>query len=286
MAEDTGNRLECSDERIADLKEKIEKAKQIYKMAYDRFDPKDMRIVWSGGKDSTLMLWIGLQFCRENGLDVPICFTIDEFDVFEEIDAMLKVYAEKWDLRLDWGLNIDVVERAGWKLNSDVVVKDMTERNQKEMGRIGMGALEKFPFEAESFIGNHLMKSVVINSYMQDHEVKAFFQGLRWDEQPARKNDPYFEDVQADEFTPEHTRFRPILQFTERDVWDATLHFGIPYCRLYEEGYRSLGAKTTSKIAAEGVSAWEQDLEDTVERAGRRQDKEKAMERLRKLGYM
>ena len=34
------------------------------------------------------------------------------------------------------------------------------------------------------------------------------------------------------------------------------------------------------------VSSWEQDLENTPERAGRRQDKEKAMERLRKLGYM
>jgi hypothetical protein len=30
----------------------------------------------------------------------------------------------------------------------------------------------------------------------------------------------------------------------------------------------------------------EQQLEHTIERGGRRQDKEKAMERLRKLGYM
>jgi len=36
----------------------------------------------------------------------------------------------------------------------------------------------------------------------------------------------------------------------------------------------------------EGVPAWKQDLENTEERAGRRQDKEKAMERMRKLGYM
>jgi phosphoadenosine phosphosulfate reductase len=55
---------------------------------------------------------------------------------------------------------------------------------------------------------------------------------------------------------------------------------------LYEQGYRSLGAKTTSSIALEGVPAWEQDLENTVERAGRRQDKEAQMDRLRMLGYM
>jgi len=34
------------------------------------------------------------------------------------------------------------------------------------------------------------------------------------------------------------------------------------------------------------VPAYEQDLENTEERAGRRQDKEKMMERLRQLGYM
>jgi len=34
------------------------------------------------------------------------------------------------------------------------------------------------------------------------------------------------------------------------------------------------------------VPAWQQDLENTIERGGRRQDKEKAMDRLRKLGYM
>ena len=279
-------KVKLSKERIAELKGKIEKAKEIYKQAFEEFKVDDMRIVWSAGKDSTLMLWIALEYCKENKKQVPICFTIDEFDVFEEIDAMLKVYAEKWNLRLDWGLNIDVVERSGWKLNNDVIVKEMTERNQKEIKRIGMGTLERFPFEAESFIGNHLMKSVVINKYMQDHKVTAFFQGLRWDEQPARKNDPYTEDVAADEFTPKHKRFRPILHFTERDIWDTTLHFGIPYCKLYEEGYRSLGAKTTSSIAVKGVPAWEQDLENTIERAGRRQDKEAAMERLRQLGYM
>lgn len=279
-------KIELSKERVAELEEKIAKAKEVYKDAFDRYDPKDLLMVWSAGKDSTLMLWICRQFCEENNIEMPTCFTIDEFDTFEEIDAMLKVYAERWDVRLDWGLNLDVVENAGWKLNNDVVVKDLNERNQKEIKRMDMGDLEKFPFEAESFIGNHLMKSVVINEYMQDHGVKAFFQGLRWDEQPERENDPFVEEKEADEFTPAHTRYRPILQFTERDLWDATLYYDIPYCVLYKEGYRSLGAKTTSKIEKEGVPAWEQDLENTVERAGRRQDKEKAMARLRQLGYM
>jgi len=279
-------KIELSEERIAELNEKIAKSKEVYKEAFERFKPEEMLMVWSAGKDSTLMLWICLQYCKENDIEMPRCFTIDEFDVFEEIDAMLKVYADRWGLNLDWGLNIDVVEASGWKLNADVEVKNLNERNRKELERMGMGELERFPFEAESFIGNHLMKSVIINEYLQRRQYKAFFQGLRWDEQPDRVQDAYAEDKEADAYTQAHTRYRPILHFTERDVWDTTLYFDIPYCCLYEKGYRSLGAKTTSNIAEEGTPAWEQDLEGTVERAGRRQDKEKAMARLRKLGYM
>ena len=111
------------------------------------------------------------------------------------------------------------------------------------------------------------------------------FQGLRWDEQKARAKDPYYEDVEAAELTPAHSRYRPTLHFSERDIWDTTLYFDIPYCPLYESGYRSLGAKTTS-LKTSDQPAWEQDLENTEERAGRRQDKEKTMERLRQLGYM
>ena len=271
--------------RVEELKGKIEKSKEIFEQAYDRFDAKDMRLIWSGGKDSTLVLWICRQFCQENNLPIPRAFTIDEGDAFEEIDDFLKKYSKQWNVELDWGRNEDVLKAAGHKLNAEVKVADLNERNKAEIKRIGF-ELDKFPFEAESYVGNHLMKTVVFNTYLEDNNVKAVFQGLRWDEQAARKKDEYFEDVEAAELTPAQTRYRPILHFTERDIWDTTLHFKIPYCPLYEQGYRSLGAKTTSNIAAEGIPAWEQDLENTVERAGRRQDKETQMERLRKLGYM
>ena len=95
----------------------------------------------------------------------------------------------------------------------------------------------------------------------------------------------YFEHVEKAHLVPEHTRIRSILNFTEKDLWDAYAAFKIPHCVLYEQGYRSLGAKTTSKKSGD-IPAWEQDLENTDERAGRQQDKEKMMERLRELGYM
>ncbi len=277
-------KIQLEEERVEELKQKIEKSKEIFKMAYERFEAKEMRLIWSGGKDSTLTLWICRQFCKENNLPTSKAFTIDEGDAFEEIDEFLKKYSKGWSVELDWGRNDDVLKAAGCKLNAEVKVADLNDRNQAEIKRIGFN-LEKFPFEAESYVGNHLMKTVVFNTYLEDNNVKVVFQGLRWDEQKARKKDEYYEDVASGELTPAHTRYRPILHFSERDIWDTTLHFNIPYCPLYEEGYRCLGAKTTS-LKKLDIPAWEQDLENTEERAGRRQDKEKTMDRLRKLGYM
>jgi len=276
--------IDLDKKRVTELEEKIAKSKEIYKQAFERFEQKDLRLIWSGGKDSTLTLWICLQFCREKGLQLPRAFTIDEGDAFEEIDVFLHKYSREWIVELDWGSNENVLEAAGHKLNAEVQVADLNERNQAEIKRIGFD-LEAFPFEAESYVGNHLMKTVVFNTYIEEVGVKGVFQGLRWDEQSARASDEYVEEVEAQHLVPAHNRIKPILHFTERDIWDTTLHYGIPYCPLYEQGYRSLGAKTTSQKTND-IPAWEQDLENTEERAGRRQDKEKTMERLRQLGYM
>jgi phosphoadenosine phosphosulfate reductase len=270
--------------RVEELQAKIAKSKEIFREAFNRFRPEEMRLIWSGGKDSTLVLWICRQFCEEKGLPLPKAFTIDEGDAFDEIHDFLNRYSREWNVALDWGANDDVLRACGRQLGATVRVRDLGERNQAELKRIGFEE-DEFPFEAESFVGNHLMKTVVFNTYLEQAGVRAAFQGLRWDEQATRRNDPYFEDVASSALTPGHTRARPILHFSERDLWDATLHFKIPYCSLYEKGYRSLGARTTSRRAGE-VAAWEQDLEHTAERGGRRQDKEEAMEKMRKLGYM
>ena len=59
----------------------------------------------------------------------------------------------------------------------------------------------------------------------------------------------------------------------------------LPIHPLYYQGYRSIDGKYDSK-KIDDKPAWEQDLEKTEERAGRAQDKEQMMERLRKFGYM
>jgi len=266
--------------------ELVEKSKQVIRETFQKFKKvDDMAITWTGGKDSTLTLWIIRQVCQEDGIKLPKVMTIDEFDVFQEIHDFMGKYAKEWNLDLEWCRNDDVIKAAGGKLNAIVKVKDLNERNQAELRRIGFEE-ETFPFEAESYTGNHLMKTVMFNMYIERHNVKGIFQGLRRDEQSARVQDDYFEEKEAAHLIPGHVRIKPILHFTERAIWNTYQVYKIPYCILYEQGYRSLGAKTTSTIAELGVPAWEQDLEHTTERAGRRQDKEQMMSRLRKLGYM
>ena len=265
--------------------ELVEKSKEVIREAFKKFRVDDLAITWTGGKDSTLTLWLIRQVCQEDGIRLPKVMTIDEYDTFEEIHDFINKYAKEWNLNLEWCLNDDLVKAAGGKLNATVKVKDLNERNQAELKRIGF-ELESFPFEAESYVGNHLMKTVMFNTYIERHKVKGIFQGLRRDEQAARVKDEYFEEKEAAHLIPGHIRIKPILHFTERALWNTYQVYKLPYCILYEQGYRSLGAKTTSAIAEPGVPAWEQDLEHTTERAGRRQDKEQMMARLRKLGYM
>jgi len=274
-----------SEKRKRQCSKLVEISKDVVRQAFDKYRPEELGVTWTGGKDSGLTLWVIRQVCQEKKMPLPKTMIIGEGDEFEEIEAFVERIRKEWTVPLEVCRNEDVLKAANFKLNAPVKVKDLNERNRAELKRIGFGD-DEFPFEAESYVGNHLMKTVVFNEFLERNKIKGIFQGLRWDEHPARFHDEYFEFKEGGYLVPEHTRVRPILHFTEKDLWDTYAAFGIPYCGLYERGYRSLGAKTTSQISVEGTAAWEQDLENTEERAGRRQDKEKAMERMRQLGYM
>ena len=266
------------------LERKIGDSKAIIHEAYGKYSPDDMTVAWTGGKDSTLLLWLIREVCNESGLALPNCFLIDEGDMFEEVRGFVNEVSELWAVNVKILHNEDVSRAAGGKLGATVRVADLSPRNQKEVARLGYEE-DNFPFEPESFIGNHLMKTVVLNEYLETVGVKAFFEGIRWDEQEARANETYFSPRAATEYNPEHMRIFPILHFLEREVWEAQFAHNIPICPLYKQGYRSLGARVTTGKTTD-VPAWEQDLENTSERGGRRQDKEGIMQKLRELGYM
>lgn len=278
-------RIEYSQERIQVLENYVHIAKSVIREAYRLYQPEDMRLVWSGHKDSTLVLWLWKSVCEQYGLEMPKAVTLDEGDPFVEVEDFLQKISQDWGVVLDVACNEDVLNACNHTLGADIQVSSLNARNQAEIERIGFGDLTAFPFEAESFVGNHLMKSVALNQYLEDNKVSVIVQGLRWDEQPVRADDPYIEDVAGQPMQPAQTRIRPILHIDERALWDIYNYYQIPYVSLYEQGYRSLGVNTTTTKPCD-TPAWEQDLENTIERAGRRQDKEEAMARLRMLGYM
>ncbi|MFW6155416.1 MAG: phosphoadenosine phosphosulfate reductase family protein [Planctomycetota bacterium] len=266
------------------LARKVADTKKVIREAFEKYSHDDLAVTWTGGKDSTLVLWILREVCNEDGRPIPQCFCIDEGDMFDEIRRFLDEHARAWGVDLEIIHNDDVSRAAGGELGAEVAVADLNDRNRAEIERLGYDE-ETFDYEPESYVGNHLMKTVAMNTYLERHGIKAVFEGIRWDEQTARADEDYFSHRPATDFNPAHDRISPILHFTEREVWDATFEYGIPYCSLYAQGFRSLGAKVTTTKTTD-TPAWEQDLENTSERGGRRQDKEGLMNKLRDLGYM
>lgn len=266
------------------LDKKVQDSKKIIREAYQKYNPNKMALAWTGGKDSTLLLWLVREVCQEEKWMLPKCFTIDEGDMFEEVRQFIDQIARRWNVMVSFLHNSDVSDTAGGKLGTMVQVSELNERNRRELARLGFEDQE-FPYEPESFIGNHLMKTVPLNEFLETEDIEVFFEGIRWDEQEARAHETYCSPRKASEYNPEHMRVFPILHFLEREVWEAYFAYDIPICELYKKGYRSLGARSTTTKTTD-VPAWEQELDTTSERGGRQQDKEGVMKKLRELGYM
>ncbi|MBI5195612.1 MAG: phosphoadenosine phosphosulfate reductase family protein [Nitrospirae bacterium] len=268
-------------ERIMGLgiEEKIAQSKKVIKEAIEKFGPEKIAVAWTGGKDSTIMTWLFSEACKELSVPMPKCMFIDEGYVFEEIWDVVNKLKKEWNLNVVIAKNTDVSDKA--KNVGDIVkVSSLNERNRAEIVKLGFEEAE-FPFEPESYVGNHLMKTVAMNMFLENHGIQALATAIRWDEQTARVAEGYF----SPRSNPPHTRVQPILHFKERDIWNTIHEYKIPFCVLYYQGYRSLGAKG-STVKMSDIPAWEQDLENTTERAGRGQGKEEIMGKLRDLGYM
>lgn len=264
------------------LEEKIDFSKFIIKQAFKLFYKENLAIAWTGGKDSTLLLWLIKKVAKELKENMPTVLFINEGDMFDEILEFRKTLNKDWGLNFIEVKNKDVLSKVK-KIGAKILVKKLNKINQEELKRIGKKD-KYFIFQPESLEGNHLMKTVVLNTALKNYGFKGLFTGIRWDEQGAREEETYF-SFRGDKFIPYHIRIHPLLHLKEKEIWDITLKYKIPYCSLYKKGFRSLGAKTTTK-APDKKPAWEQDFKKIPERAGRKQDKEKMMETLRKLGYM
>lgn len=103
--------------------------------------------------------------------------------------------------------------------------------------------------------------------------------GLRAVVMGQRRSDPWMADAEcfspSSDGWPPFMRINPILDWSYSHIWTLLRAFGLPYCRLYDEGYTSLGSvSTTLRNPAlrrpDGSYSPAHELEDeSLERAGR-----------------
>ncbi|PSQ58792.1 nodulation protein [Halobacteriales archaeon SW_7_71_33] len=247
---------------------KIEKAIEVVHEGLTEYERP--AVMWTGGKDSTLTLYLVKEVVEEYDLETPPTVFIDHFQHFDELLSFVDRWADRWDQEVLFARNDDVgdyVDAHDLGPGDEIPVAELSEHNRHH---------------------------------------------IRWDEQEGRADETFFSSRHDPEVYPPHDRIQPILQFAEADVWDAfwsyvvpesvpdypeghvpqdyddlpdgVTHADLPISPKYFEGYRSLGSEISTE-RSDQKPAWLQDL-STEERAGRAQDKEDLMERLRDLGYM
>jgi phosphoadenosine phosphosulfate reductase len=302
-------------ETYPSLPSKIEKAVEVTRQGFEQYE--NPAVMWTGGKDSTLTLYFINEVVEEFGFDKPTAVFIDHFQHFDEITGFVERWADEWDIDVVYARNDDIgsyVEKQGLEPGDEIPVDALDERNQDHVRNILEYEEDTFPFLLDTYVGNHLLKTVALNDALETHEIDGVISGVRWDEQEARADETFFSPRHDPDIYPPHDRIQPILQFAERDVWQAFWQYvvpeevpefpddgyvpqssddlpeevnweDIPISPKYVAGFRSLGSEVSTEKTTD-EPAWLQNLEDTTERAGRAQDKEDLMERLRDLGYM
>ncbi|SDG20757.1 phosphoadenosine phosphosulfate reductase family protein [Halorientalis regularis] len=297
------------------IEDKIEKAIEVTREGLEQYE--NPVVMWTGGKDSTLTLYFIKEVAEKYDLEVPPAVFIDHYQHFDELFDFVEKWANEWDLDLIYARNEDVgeyVEENDLEPGDDIPVDELSEHNQHHIRNILEYEEDTFPFLLDTYVGNHLLKTVALNDAIEEYDVDGILSGVRWDEQEARADETFFSARHDPDIYPPHDRIQTILQFAEPDVWNAYWHFvvpdtvdeypdegyvpqgqddipgdltkdDLPVSPKYFAGFRSLGSEVSTDKAAE-EPAWLQDMENTTERAGRAQDKEDLMERLRDLGYM
>jgi sulfate adenylyltransferase subunit 2 len=280
----------------------------IFREAYREF--KNLVMLWSIGKDSTVLLWLARKAFFGH---VP--FPLMHIDTAFKIPEMI-AYRDK--MALEWRLDLIVGQnRAALAAQSTFPAGKLT---RVECCRALKSEALKHSLSGE---WPRLRMDHTAGRLMEDLKPEAFtgvIVGARADEEGSRSKERYFSarDQQSEwdvgdqppelwkqyktDFAPgTHVRIHPLLDWTELNIWEYIERENIPIIPLYfDRGtgrrYRSLGCypctsdvESTAKNVAEIVAELRTGkFADIAERSGREQDKEDAggLETLRRGGYM
>ena len=280
----------------------------ILREAYANF--KSLGMLWSIGKDSTVLLWLARKAFLGH---VP--FSLIHIDTAYKIPEMI-AYRDRltieWKLHMVYGINETALNHKETfpdgkvdRLTCCRLLKTEALKNTVS----GKGPRYRF---------NHKK-----GKYELDRNTAPFtgmIVGARSDEEGSRSKERYFSRREQDsawdigdqppefwnqfktDFAPKtHVRIHPLLDWTELNIWEYIKRENIPTVSLYyNQGngkrYRSLGCyPCTFPIDSESRTADEiidelrsGKLINIAERSGRAQDKDDGggLETLRREGYM
>lgn len=279
----------------------------LFREAYANF--KQLGMLWSIGKDSTVLLWLARKAFFGH-VPFPLIHIDTSFKIPEMIEYRDRLAAE-WNLTLIYGQN------AG-------ALADKQTFPDGAVDRLSCCRLLKTEALAKTLSGEwpRYRFNQSKRTYEVDTNTEAFtgvIAGVRADEEGSRSKERYFSPRTAHnnwdvadqppefwnqfktEFAPgTHVRIHPLLDWTELNIWEYIEREGIPTVSLYyDQGsqwrYRSLGcgpctkpvasdARTPGDIIAELRTG---KFSNVAERSGRAQDEaEGGLERLRRDGYM
>lgn len=284
------------------------KSIHILREAYREF--KSLCMLWSIGKDSTVMLWLARKAFFGH-CPLPLV----HIDTSYKIPEMI-AYRDR--LALEWNLNMIVGQ------NKEALAKGETFPNGK-LTRVNCCKALKSEALKHTLSGdwdrmrlNHQTGQYEIDQNREPYT--GVIVGARSDEEGSRSKERYFSprDRQntwdVDDQPPElwnqyktdfapgtHVRIHPLLDWTELNLWEYIQRENIPLVSLYfDKGqgtrYRSLGCEpctncveSTARTVPEVVEELRSGkFANIAERSGRAQDKEDGggLETLRRDGYM
>ncbi len=280
----------------------------IFREAYANF--KNLCMLWSIGKDSTVLLWLARKAFLGH---VP--FPLVHIDTSYKIPEMIAYrdrLTRQWQLDMIYGQNTAALEARQTFPDGNADRLTCCKRLKTEALKHTLSG----DWPRQRF--NH-----AADRYEIDTNTEPFtgvIVGLRADEEGSRSKERYFSprdrrnewDIaeQPPEFWNQfktdfapgtHVRIHPLLDWTELNIWEYIERESIPTVSLYyNQGdgkrYRSLGCyPCTFPIDSEARNPGEivqelrtGKLSNIAERSGRAQDAEDGggLETLRKNGYM
>jgi sulfate adenylyltransferase subunit 2 len=285
-------------------------AKSIYiiREAYSCF--KSLCMLWSIGKDSTVLLCLARKAFYGH---VP--FPLVHIDTHYKIPEMIQYrddLAMKWNLDMVYGENREaLLKKLTFPDGNCTHLECCKNLKTEALQHTLMGDWPRYRL-------NHDTGKYEVDA---NHEpYTGVIVGVRADEEGSRSKERYFSprDVNNDwdigdqppefwgqyktDFAPgTHLRIHPLLDWTELDIWEYIRRESVPVVSLYfdkGEGkrYRSLGCWPCTKCVESTAKNLDEIVEELktgkfaniAERSGRDQDKEDGggLEELRKDGYM